>query len=1090
MKATKPTVMGLALILVLLSAFPLHAVQIKVIANSSRIRDITNWANNQNVYPEFTFSTTIDSNITTNDIDANDVIVQAGGWTVASGVNAYLRSQIANGSIGYYGICLGGHATAASRLDIAMNMVPIYANMVDKPLYGAHASMKMEEWGARILGYGSHVMIRQIGGTFYNPGYRGPGGGEIKILARPDGRNYIGENRRWASGKDSSYRPTDGRGTNFIWDLPDTLLGCADTYYDGRFIAHNMHPETGSRSGDNAERKKGHHPLWVLNAILWVAGYDNVPSSYRIGYDAGAERTETGVLGVYKSTSAHDFILQEDYISCDGAIGSINVYADKNGGSDIKVGVWNSSRTTCLAESDWTPLKTGTSWNNVPLRSTLAVSKGDVIYLGFCFKDTASRYHYMSYVDMSYDPWIYFEDRVRYGTGTYTSFTEGSGNVDFKDSVSTTVKGDLVGMYADVAFTAATPSSDKPSEPSGLVIAGSVPAAEARWFANSETDLDSYRLHWGTTSRGSAAAPSQFSYEHQTAVAVSPAPTATVANLQADATYYFAVTALDADGNESAYSAEAIFGPGLAFTAYNDLAWFSGQLNTQLTCYTTTNGGSGASPVGQLVDSETGAALPVALTVTGGGIPNAGQGADAAAGTDADLVFGGNVDCAGTVTYATDDLVLELTGLDPDYRYELVLYSDRNAPSYTGGSARHHVATISGADGYRNESTPGVTILSGTCANDTVTYVSGYNNPSGYVTRFTEIDPGPDRAITITLERDAGLSRYTYANALMLKATSRRESLASATGTWHYRKGTAEASVPACAWRAVSYDDAGWQTGVMPIGYSSDPAGEGPFNTTLDDMKGAYSSVFLRRTFTVENPGAVSELTLSAELDDGMIVWINGEELARANCSGTAGTFKAHTEFAASSGEPVPWTLTLQGRTLPHLLQGENVLAVQVFNATLGSSDLKFDMALSALPGELAIADDGDRNDITDSWELSYFASAGQDPTADPDADGVSTLGEWVCGTDPTSGASSFQVDLAAGPSGLIISFFAKQASGPDYTGYTRHYTLQQRSDLLGAAWVPVPGYENVPGTDTTVAFTNSTPTAATCYRGRVWLED
>jgi hypothetical protein len=75
------------------------------------------------------------------------------------------------------------------------------------------------------------------------------------------------------------------------------------------------------------------------------------------------------------------------------------------------------------------------------------------------------------------------------------------------------------------------------------------------WDANSETNLASYALYWGTASR---------TYQFSSSI---PAPMTriTVFDLSTNTTYYFAVTARTDDGLESDYSAEisylAPFGP-------------------------------------------------------------------------------------------------------------------------------------------------------------------------------------------------------------------------------------------------------------------------------------------------------------------------------------------------------------------------------------------------------------------------------------------------------------------------------------------------------------------------------------------------
>ena len=89
--------------------------------------------------------------------------------------------------------------------------------------------------------------------------------------------------------------------------------------------------------------------------------------------------------------------------------------------------------------------------------------------------------------------------------------------------------------------------------------------------------------------------------------------------------------------------------------------------------------------------------------------------------------------------------------------------------------------------------------------------------------------------------------------------------------TWKYFKGLSEASSPTTAWRALSFDDTAWLSGPATIGY-----GESFIATPLDDMRNNYTTVFLRKTFVVNDPAAISELVLEAQYDDGFKVWING----------------------------------------------------------------------------------------------------------------------------------------------------------------------------------------------------------------------
>src|SRR5262245_39655375 len=92
---------------------------------------------------------------------------------------------------------------------------------------------------------------------------------------------------------------------------------------------------------------------------------------------------------------------------------------------------------------------------------------------------------------------------------------------------------------------------------------------------------------------------------------------------------------------------------------------------------------------------------------------------------------------------------------------------------------------------------------------------------------------------------------------------------------WKFLEGRKEASLPdPSAWRQIDFDDSAWALRPMPLFY-----GEPLFGTELPDMRGNYSSVFLRRKFVVENLSEISHILLEALSDDGFVAWINGREV-------------------------------------------------------------------------------------------------------------------------------------------------------------------------------------------------------------------
>jgi len=162
---------------------------------------------------------------------------------------------------------------------------------------------------------------------------------------------------------------------------------------------------------------------------------------------------------------------------------------------------------------------------------------------------------------------------------------------------------------------------------------------------------------------------------------------------------------------------------------------------------------------------------------------------------------------------------------------------------------------------------------------------------------------------------------------------------------WRFRLGTNEASSPVSAWR-TNLDDTAWSApSATPIGY-----GEAAVVTPVraSSTTPTYLSIFLRRTFVVTNPGSVSGLTLSVNIDDGYIVWINGIEVGRYNMpSGEPSIATA----AVTAGEPIVQTQTVSSSLLR---TGTNVIAVQAFNANTGSSDLLVDVQLAGTIDDVA----------------------------------------------------------------------------------------------------------------------------------------
>ncbi|MBN1676554.1 MAG: fibronectin type III domain-containing protein [Kiritimatiellae bacterium] len=356
-------------------------------------------------------------------------------------------------------------------------------------------------------------------------------------------------------------------------------------------------------------------------------------------------------------------------------------------------------------------------------------------------------------------------------------------------------------------------------------------------------------------------------------------------------------------------------------------------------------------------------------------------------------------------------------------------------------------------------------------------------------------------AADVSLYTDAGLPAetkfYYRVKAYNAAGISPVSAVADATtrpaagigygAVWAYRKGTAEASAPASAWRRPDFDDSAWNTGNAPFGY-----GDGPYGMTLADMRNSYTSLFLRKAFGIQQPALVSELRLAALYDDGFVMWLNGAEIARVNVNG-APAFDAAA--SATVGDGTPWSRTYAGGELPELRE-DNVLAVMVLNAGADSSDLTLELELSVVRSPLPVAEDADQDAMPDEWETLHLSEL-SDPSdrsdsADPDGDGHSNVEEYIAGTDPVQNGSWFMVDVRLQDGAPVVSFPTVAAAGAGYAGKTRYYALQHLVPFGGAAaWASVAGMERIEGTGSTVTHSPAAAGSGTeQFRARVWLEE
>ncbi|MBK7997666.1 MAG: hypothetical protein IPK15_02740 [Verrucomicrobia bacterium] len=154
---------------------------------------------------------------------------------------------------------------------------------------------------------------------------------------------------------------------------------------------------------------------------------------------------------------------------------------------------------------------------------------------------------------------------------------------------------------------------------------------------------------------------------------------------------------------------------------------------------------------------------------------------------------------------------------------------------------------------------------------------------------------------------------------------------------WRYLD---DGSEPPAEWNTAAFDDSGWSNGIAQLGF-----GEGDETTLIrrsSELSGTNILAFyFRHRFEVSDPAAISSLTVRLLRDDGGIVYLNGTEIFRNNMP--AGPVNSST-LAAAIAEDAELRAT---RVNPQLLvAGENLIAVEIHQVNITSSDISFDLEL------------------------------------------------------------------------------------------------------------------------------------------------
>ncbi|YCM43060.1 lamin tail domain-containing protein [Verrucomicrobiaceae bacterium 227] len=169
-------------------------------------------------------------------------------------------------------------------------------------------------------------------------------------------------------------------------------------------------------------------------------------------------------------------------------------------------------------------------------------------------------------------------------------------------------------------------------------------------------------------------------------------------------------------------------------------------------------------------------------------------------------------------------------------------------------------------------------------------------------------------------------------------------------------------------WKHPDFNAGAWKSGDGPLGFGSVDGLN--FDTAIG--RNSQFTTYLRTEFDVANSGAVLSMLAQFVRDDAIIVYLNGKEALRSNYD----PGEVVTATSGSSGAS-PESELYEVLIDPSLLvEGRNVLALELHNSSAGSNDLgiSFDLTINLANSSTLIT----INDPVEIFSRSYDSASGE----------------------------------------------------------------------------------------------------------------
>ena len=264
--------------------------------------------------------------------------------------------------------------------------------------------------------------------------------------------------------------------------------------------------------------------------------------------------------------------------------------------------------------------------------------------------------------------------------------------------------------------------------------------------------------------------------------------------------------------------------------------------------------------------------------------------------------------------------------------------------------------------------------------------------------------------------------------------------IATTTSVWKYDDNTGNNDL-GTAWREPEFDDNNWPEG--PGVFGKDTSADRGFQTAW--TTGGRITYYLRKDFEWGTPFSGATIDIEGLLDDGCVIYLNGDEIARKNMP--AGAINYLTPGNKSEADSIIEIATNSDIT-SSLKVGTNTLAVEVHNETQGSSDIvfgaDFSITATALPeatvAQALISEVHFGNDGRVDWVEVYAPGPGGINAAEYTLSSLSDRSDAIplSGNIAAGSYASFDVNFPVAGNGNINLYLASGATVVDAHKFDR----------------------------------------------------